>query len=242
VIFAEWVKSSTATNFCYFVCQLVLTLRCISFYFQAPPPPKKKNRGWAHFIAYTRRSTAHSSKCEHQCHVDSWRRKRNTELLLPWPSFWPESVIISWLTWKWVVYIITVLVLYCVQDADVKLFDYQRPYARQITPVKLSYVKKVKVAHTRLPSVGFRIWSRFLAVSLQVTWVTNPAVVCHIFSAWPTVTPASRNPKEGGYQFRCLMNRGTMGIMLWTVCLRLLPDSVAAMIWTQALLRLSPAR
>ena len=41
--------------------------------------------------------------------------------------------------------------------------------------------KKVKVAHTRLPSVGFRSWSRFLAVSLQVTWVINPAVGCHYF-------------------------------------------------------------
>jgi len=30
-------------------------------------------------------------------------------------------------------------------------------------------LKKVKVAHTRLPSVGFRSLSRFLAVSLQVT-------------------------------------------------------------------------
>jgi len=29
---------------------------------------------------------------------------------------------------------------------------------------------------------------------------------------------------------------------VWTVCLRLLPDSVAAAIWTRALLRLSPAR
>ena len=29
--------------------------------------------------------------------------------------------------------------------------------------------KKVKVAHTRLPSVGFRSWSRFLTVSLQVS-------------------------------------------------------------------------
>ena len=29
---------------------------------------------------------------------------------------------------------------------------------------------------------------------------------------------------------------------MWTVCLRPLPDSVAAAIWTQALLRLSPAR
>ena len=32
-----------------------------------------------------------------------------------------------------------------------------------------------------LPSVGFRSWSRFLAVSLQVTWVINPAVGCHYF-------------------------------------------------------------
>ena len=45
----------------------------------------------------------------------------------------------------------------------------------------LCTVKKVKVAHTRLSSVGFRSWSRFLAVSLQVTWVINPAVSCHYF-------------------------------------------------------------
>ena len=42
-------------------------------------------------------------------------------------------------------------------------------------------ILKVKVARTRLPSVGFRSWSRFLAVSLQVTWVINPAVGCHYF-------------------------------------------------------------
>ena len=41
---------------------------------------------------------------------------------------------------------------------------------------QLQHGKKVKVAHTRLPSVGFRSWYRFLAVSLQVTWVINPAV------------------------------------------------------------------
>ena len=46
-------------------------------------------------------------------------------------------------------------------------------------------VKKVNVAHTRLPSVGFRSWSRFLAVSLQVTWVINPAVGCHYFPPGP---------------------------------------------------------
>jgi len=38
-----------------------------------------------------------------------------------------------------------------------------------------------KVAHTRLLSVGFWSWSRFFAVSLQVTWVINPAVGCHYF-------------------------------------------------------------
>ena len=44
---------------------------------------------------------------------------------------------------------------------------------------------KVKVARTRLPSVGFRSWSRFLAVSLQVTWVIYPAVGCHYFPPGP---------------------------------------------------------
>jgi len=39
----------------------------------------------------------------------------------------------------------------------------------------------VKVTHTRLPSVGFWSWSRFLAVSLQVAWVINPVVGCHYF-------------------------------------------------------------
>jgi len=44
---------------------------------------------------------------------------------------------------------------------------------------------KVKVAHTRLLSVGFRSWSRFLAVGLQVMWVINPAVGCHYFPPGP---------------------------------------------------------
>jgi len=38
-----------------------------------------------------------------------------------------------------------------------------------------------RVAHTRLLSVGFRSWSRFLAVSLQVTWVINPVIGYHCF-------------------------------------------------------------
>ena len=48
---------------------------------------------------------------------------------------------------------------------------------------------KVKVAHSRLPSVGFRSWSRFLAVSLQVMWVINPAVGCHYFPPGPQLPP-----------------------------------------------------
>ena len=40
------------------------------------------------------------------------------------------------------------------------------------------YLKKV--AHTRLPSVGFRSWSQFLAVILQLTWL-KPVGCCHYF-------------------------------------------------------------
>ena len=42
-------------------------------------------------------------------------------------------------------------------------------------------LKKVKVADSRLPSVGFQSWSRFLAVNLHVTWIINPKVGCHYF-------------------------------------------------------------
>ena len=50
-----------------------------------------------------------------------------------------------------------------------------------IWPAAVSYLNlgimpAIKVVHTRLPSVVFRSWSRFFTVSLQVTWVINPAV------------------------------------------------------------------
>ena len=99
----------------------------------------------------------------------------------------------------------------------------------------------VKVAHTWLPSVGFRSWSRFLAVSLQVTWIIKLGGRLPLLSARSAVTLATLK-RPGYYQFRCLVNRGTMAQWVWTVCLRLLPHSVAAAIWTQALLRLSLAR
>jgi len=45
----------------------------------------------------------------------------------------------------------------------------------------INIITNLSCIYTRLPSVVFRSWSRFLAVSLQVTSVINPAVGCHYF-------------------------------------------------------------
>ena len=58
-----------------------------------------------------------------------------------------------------------------------------------------------------------------------------------LLSARPAVTPAIL--KRVATSFAAWW---TEAQWVWTVCLRLLPDSVAAAIWTRALLRLSPAR
>jgi len=48
----------------------------------------------------------------------------------------------------------------------------------------------VKVAHTRLPSVGIQSWSPFMAVGPQVTWVINICILVkrehleHIIVGW----------------------------------------------------------
>ena len=89
-----------------------------------------------------------------------------------------------------------------------------------------------KVAHTRLPRVGFRSWSHFLAVSLQVTWVINPEVGCHYFPPGLQLPPQPLSINFAAWW--------TEARWVWTVYLRLLPDSVTTAIWTQALLRLSP--
>ena len=53
-----------------------------------------------------------------------------------------------------------------------------RPLCLPVTrpPLMTAYIMRKKVAHTRLAR-----WSRFLAVSLQMMWVINPAVGCHYF-------------------------------------------------------------
>ena len=62
---------------------------------------------------------------------------------------------------------------------------------KNIYSFTLSVKGKVKVAHTQLPSVGFRSWSQSLAVSLQVTWVINPAVGYHYFPPGLQLHPQS---------------------------------------------------
>jgi len=75
--------------------------------------------------------------------------------------------------------------------------------------VSTKLCKKVKVAHTRLRSVGFRSWSRLLAVSLQVTWVINPAVGCHYF---PPGLQLPTQPLRGLLQILLLGEQGMMGV------------------------------
>jgi len=55
--------------------------------------------------------------------------------------------------------------------------------------------------------------------------------------ARPAVTPATL--KRAATNFAAWW---TEAQWVWTVCIRLLPDSVSTAIWTQVLLRLSPAR
>ena len=98
--------------------------------------------------------------------------------------------------------------------------------------------KKVKVAHTRLLRVMFWSSSRLLAVSLQVTWIINPTVNCHYFPpGLTTVTLATLKKVATNFAAWWIEVQ-----WVWTVCLRLLPDSVATAIWTRTLLCPSPAR
>ena len=97
-------------------------------------------------------------------------------------------------------------------------------------------IKKVKVAHTRLPSVGFQM--------IPVLGSQPPGDVSHkpsgrlpLLFTRPAVTLATLK--------RAATNSAawwTEARWVWTVCLRLLPNSVATAIWTRAILRLSPAR
>ena len=81
------------------------------------------------------------------------------------------------------------------------------------------YIKKVKVAHTRLPSLGSPSWSRFLTVSLQVMWIINPTVGCRYFPPDLQLPP---QPLRGLLPVLLL---GEQRHNEWTICLILLPES-----------------
>ena len=84
-----------------------------------------------------------------------------------------------------------------------------------------------------LESVGFRSWSRFLAVSLQVMWVMNPAVGCHYF---PSGLQLPSQPLRG---LPPILHKGTMGVnSLPKTVTRQRRDCNLILV----LLRLSPAR
>ena len=107
--------------------------------------------------------------------------------------------------------------MHCCQDCN----SWVRSYTEHLEHV-------VKVAHTRLPSVGFRIWSRFSAVSLQVTFIINLVVGCHYFPPGPQLCSQPLR------RLLPILLLGEQRHDVWEVCLRLLPDSVVAAIWTQA--------
>jgi len=121
-------------------------------------------------------------------------------------------------------YTYTIKVVEMVQDRHVAQVSPR--WGRQIQVVK-------KVARTWLPSVGFR--PRFLAVSLQATWVINPAVGCDYF------TPGPQLPSQ---PLRRLLPVSLLGEQRHYGCEQFaqdLPDSVTTSSWTQALLCVSPA-
>ena len=70
------------------------------------------------------------------------------------------------------------------------LFNYKWQMAYSLLWLWLINSKKVKVAHTRLTSVGFRSWSRFLS---QLAGDVNhkPDGRLPLLSARPAVTPAT---------------------------------------------------
>jgi len=96
---------------------------------------------------------------------------------------------------------------------------------------------KIKVAQTWLLSIGFQSWSRFFGSQPAGDVSHKPGGRLPLLSARPTVTIATL--KKAATNFAAWW---TEAQWVWTVCLWLLPNSVAAAIWTQALLRLSPAR
>jgi len=95
-----------------------------------------------------------------------------------------------------------------------------------------------KIAHSRLPSVGFRRPELIPVLGSHPAGDVNhkPDGSLPLLSAGPAVTLTTLTKAATSFAAWWTEAR-----WVWRVCLRLLPDSVATAIWTQALLRLSPA-
>ena len=92
-------------------------------------------------------------------------------------------------------------------------------------PLVMPLHKKVKVAHMWLPSIGSQSWYQFLGVSLQMMWLwaINLVAGCHYFPPGPQLPS---QPLRGLLPIFAAW--GTEARWVWTVCLRLSPDSTVA--------------
>jgi len=113
------------------------------------------------------------------------------------------------------------------------VFQYQRYY---FVTLKLGIATKptkrrrnLKVAHTRLPRVGFQGLIPVLGIQPAGDTSHKPGGRLPLLSVRPTVTLATL--KRAATNFAAWW---TEAQWVWAVCLRLLSDSVAAAIWTRA--------
>jgi len=121
-----------------------------------------------------------------------------------------RSVFLSWQ------YTVTFSVFFASEICD-NNYAVKRRLAQSPTGIASGYFDwfanpEKKVAHTRLPSVGFRSWSRFLAVSLQMAWIINPSVGCHYFPPGLQLPPQRLRGLLPISLLGELVNRGTMGV------------------------------
>jgi len=112
--------------------------------------------------------------------------------------------------------------------------------SRKLYNFRWMLTTKIKTWNTAIKSSPYSIAKRRVPVlgSQPAGDVSHkPGSMVPLLSARPAVILATL--KRAATSFSASW---TEAQWMWTVCLKLLPDSVAAAIWTQALLRLSPAR
>jgi len=110
--------------------------------------------------------------CQQEISINSGKCWMNHILRHTVFSHWLFSIIWSGAVWQAISYLLLVI-----SRKNVSIAPFLRYCFHSVQDCKKLLVKKVKVAHVRLPSVGFQSWSRFLAVSLQMMWLINPDAI-----------------------------------------------------------------